>query len=231
MSSPFLEVLHSLEDDSDVISLPSDPYNAPGRLVFNPSAPLEADWVPFDPSFPPPVNWLRVVKDAMSGTNSAPSSPPMQDGLDSPSKIFGSAGKGPRRHSRLFKTHGNSHRHGHAASAPPTHAHALSSHELLEPFKQKTILVLGDSVDRGSMKYMAENLGLGINIAQWEDANDLEHWKHLDNGADPAYLPHQLWLPQPVDSLITNCFMFGLVSCFTCARQCLLLEASNRSSC
>lgn len=62
---------------------------------------------------------------------------------------------------------------------------------------------------------MAENLGLGFGIAQWENAHDTEHWKYLDNGVDPAYLPHQLRLPEPIDALITNCFMFGLVSRFT----------------
>lgn len=69
-------------------------------------------------------------------------------------------------------------------------------------------------MDRGNLRYMAENLGLGVNIAQWDKAYDTEHWKYLENGVDPAYLPQQIMLPEPIDALITNCFLFGLVSSF-----------------
>lgn len=213
MSFSYGQALDRLENGGGGgdMSLPSDPYSAPGRLVFNVSDPWEVDWVPFNPSFPPPVNWLQVAKDAILGTDSATVPPIAQNGVDSPSKVFKIPGQGLRRHPRLSKPHLHRQPVDQIRAASVAAAQKPSQQDLIGPFGRKTILVLGDSVDRGNIKYMSENLGLPLKIAQWEDANDLDHLKYLDNGANPSYLPHQLWLPQPIDALITNCFLYGLV--------------------
>lgn len=223
ISQPLLDALYRIDREDELDYLPPDPYSAPGFLNFDPSNPWEADWQPFDSSFPPSLNWLQVFKDAIVGKPDTPyhSPPPPPNGReeDLPSKIFNSpeahharGSHGPRRHSHphLFKgSHGSPHGHPHHPPPPPPPPHR---NELLAPFKNTTLLVLGDSVDRGSIKYMSENLGLPIFVAQWEHANDLDHGKYMDNGVNPAYLPHQLWMPAPIDMLITNCFMYGLVS-------------------
>lgn len=210
---PLFDAFYGSADDLDY--LPPDPYTAPGNLVFDPSNPWETDWHPLDPSFPPPVNWLEVAKIAISGKQDAANTQPASNAnQDSPSKVFAAAAEhGQRDASHHFRGHAkNRGHHGHRASSLPSEVRSPSPAELFEPFKKKTILIIGDSVDRGNLKYLAENLGLGFKIAQWENAHDTEYEKYLGNGADPAYLPHQVTLPDPVDALITNCFLFGLVS-------------------
>jgi hypothetical protein len=213
---PLFRSFHS--DDTELDYTPPDAYNAPGNLIFDPSKPLEADWVPLDQSLPSPINWLRVVKAAVSGDSAEalPITKKASHDSDLPSKVF--AAEGERQASHVFrwnlKGHGAKSRHGHHHHKSPIAARPLSPQILLEPFKKTTILIIGDSVDRNGLKFMAENLGANINIAQWDKAYDTEHWKHLDNGVDPAYLPHQLTLPHPVDALITNCFLFGFVGGF-----------------
>lgn len=177
------------------------------------------------------MNWLRVVKAAISGGSdeALPVANKASEDSDLPSKVF--AAEGERQSSHTFKwnlkNHGAKSRHGHYHHKLPVAARPISPQSLLEPFRKTTVLIIGDSVDRNGLKYLAENLGSGINIAQWDKAYDTEHWKYLDNGVDPAYLPHQLTLPQPVDALVTNCFLFGFVRRFPQDALLRILEANG----
>lgn len=72
----------------------------------------------------------------------------------------------------------------------------------------RTILVLGDSVDRNGLEHLAVMLGLPRYPVPYEDASRVGE---VPNGWDPRGIPWIIDVPW-LDLQFTNGFMYGLVS-------------------
>ena len=77
-----------------------------------------------------------------------------------------------------------------------------------------TILVIGDSVDRQNIEFMSENLDIKLSSVVNHNYSLTTEWSARKAGPHEGaakYDPRLLTIPSPVDLIITNCFIYGLV--------------------
>lgn len=92
----------------------------------------------------------------------------------------------------------------------PDWIHSIQSHDLssLSWLANRTILVLGDSVDRNGLQHMAEMLGLPRYCVPY---NDFSKKGVVPEGWDERGIPWVVEIPW-LGTYFTNGFMYGLVS-------------------
>lgn len=211
----------------DRLSTCKDPFAQPGSLFRNPEDPTRTNWIPLDRACHPAPTYLFTIDRFLNHWNQ--SSPTRSSGHDH-SKVgqlttasnddstpistrFTPSTSTSKHKLNIFHTH-ITHRRMQSDQR------RREAPEELKFLLGRTILVLGDSIDRNSVVHMCELIKKPIQVTSWKDiqrqapmgsaAQDLTH-QHGPNfeGFDQRGLPHLCHVPE-LDFVMVNGFHYGM---------------------
>ncbi|GAA97905.1 uncharacterized protein L969DRAFT_105011 [Mixia osmundae IAM 14324] len=170
----------------------ANPYDESGYLNYDELDPLQARWEPFLPDCPPPPDYLELLR------------------LACPTDKTGT------RDSEVFKTDQLRFRHYNLSGEPERRFRDMTVQQIeqtresqeafakLSWLQNKTILILGDSVDRNALEQLAimtDHTFTRTSYQQWNNETNPDGW-------DERGLPHRIHY-QRLNLWIISHFFYG----------------------